>query len=164
MLPAESAVLVHLKSVGGILFVFHCVVVALLALCACKSDLNSHNGTSIFNVSLPLACVRRLRSAGNRVQKKDLRRGIISVPHEDLYCQDFFVPFCLIFIRPVTVFPPAGFYANTKPLTARQNTFTLTSKSSLPSETKRSSSVRPHSFANSRATESAILPPSDVQR
>lgn len=54
MLPAESAVLVHLESVGGILFVFHCVVVALLALCACKSDLNSHNGTSIFNVSLPL--------------------------------------------------------------------------------------------------------------
>ena len=46
VLLTESAVLVHLKSVGGILFVFHCVVVALLALCACKSDLNSHNGTS----------------------------------------------------------------------------------------------------------------------
>ena len=71
MLPAESAVLVHLESVGGILFVFHCVVVALLALSACKSDLNSHNGTSIFNVSLPLTCIRRLRSDENRVQKKD---------------------------------------------------------------------------------------------
>ena len=90
VLPAKSTVLVHLKSVGGILFVFHCVVVALLALCACKSDLNSHNGTSIFNVSLPLACFGRLRSAENRVQKKDLRRGITSVPHKDLRCQDFF--------------------------------------------------------------------------
>ncbi len=54
MLSAKSAILVHLESVGGIFLVFHCVVVALLALCACKSDLNSHNGTSIFNVSLPL--------------------------------------------------------------------------------------------------------------
>ena len=34
MLFAETAVLVHLKSVGRILLVLHCVVVALFALCA----------------------------------------------------------------------------------------------------------------------------------
>lgn len=34
VLPAETAVLVHLKSVRIILLVFHSVVVALFALCA----------------------------------------------------------------------------------------------------------------------------------
>jgi hypothetical protein len=65
VLFAESAVLVHFKSVGVVLLVFHCVVVALLAFCASECDFNSHNGTSRFteiffsftlrkSVSLPL--------------------------------------------------------------------------------------------------------------
>ncbi len=79
VLSAESAVLVHLESVGRILFVFHCVVVALLALSACKSDLNSHNGTSIFNVSLPLI-KRQLRSAVKPgTKKRPFFRGTTSV-------------------------------------------------------------------------------------
>ena len=48
VLFAEPAVLVHFKSVGVVLLVFHCVVVALFALCASKCDFNSHNGTSRF--------------------------------------------------------------------------------------------------------------------
>ena len=48
VLLAESAVLVHFKSVGIILLVFHCVVVALLTLCAGKCDFYSHDGTSRF--------------------------------------------------------------------------------------------------------------------
>ena len=46
MLLAEAAVLVHLQSVGTVLLVFHCVVVALLALSARHCDLYSHFGTS----------------------------------------------------------------------------------------------------------------------
>ena len=48
MLLAEPTILVHLKSVRVILLVFHCVVIALLALCTSKCDFNSHNGTSRF--------------------------------------------------------------------------------------------------------------------
>jgi len=46
MLTAEPAVLVHLKSVRVILLVLHSIIVSLLALCAGKSDLHSHFGTS----------------------------------------------------------------------------------------------------------------------
>ncbi len=46
MLLAELAVLVHLKSVGIVLLVFLCVVVALFALCASQCYLYSHIGTS----------------------------------------------------------------------------------------------------------------------
>ena len=42
---AEAAVLVHLKSVGVVLFVFHRVVVSLLALGAGKCDFYSHSFT-----------------------------------------------------------------------------------------------------------------------
>jgi len=48
VLSAEPAVLVHFKPVRIVLLVFHRVVVALFALCACKCDFNSHNGTSRF--------------------------------------------------------------------------------------------------------------------
>ena len=48
MFFAEPAVLIHFKSVRVILLVFHCVVVALFALCASECDLNSHDGTSRF--------------------------------------------------------------------------------------------------------------------
>lgn len=46
MLPAETAVLVHLQPVRCVLLVFNSVVVALLAFCASKSNLYSHDGTS----------------------------------------------------------------------------------------------------------------------
>ena len=48
MLFAKSAILVHFKSVGVVFLVFHCVVVALLALCAGEGNFHSHDGTSRF--------------------------------------------------------------------------------------------------------------------
>ena len=47
VLLAESAILLHLKTIGVILLVFHSVVVSLLALGASQSDFNTHNGTSL---------------------------------------------------------------------------------------------------------------------
>ena len=47
VLSAESAVLLHLETVGVILLVLHGVVVSLLALGASQSDFNAHNGTSL---------------------------------------------------------------------------------------------------------------------
>ena len=46
VLVAETAVLVHLKSVGVVLFVLHGVVVALLTLGASQGNFDSHVGTS----------------------------------------------------------------------------------------------------------------------
>ena len=46
MLAAETAVFVHLETVGIILLVLLRLVVSLLALTARQCDLNSHNGTS----------------------------------------------------------------------------------------------------------------------
>ena len=49
VLSAESAVLVELYSVRRVLLVLHGVVVTLFALCAGKSNFDSHsNGTSDF--------------------------------------------------------------------------------------------------------------------
>ena len=42
MLPAESAILLHLKAIGVILLVLHGVVVSLLAFVASERDLHSH--------------------------------------------------------------------------------------------------------------------------
>ena len=46
VLPAETTILVHFEPVRIVLLVFHRVVVALFALCACQSNLDSHFGTS----------------------------------------------------------------------------------------------------------------------
>ena len=46
VLVAETAVLVHLKSVGIVLLVLLGLVVSLLALAAYQGNLNSHIGTS----------------------------------------------------------------------------------------------------------------------
>ena len=72
MLAAEFAVLVHLKSVGVVLFVFLCVVVSLLALAARQCNLNSHFGTSWLdyagNLSRTLELrMRRCHMAANTV-------------------------------------------------------------------------------------------------
>jgi hypothetical protein len=48
VLFAEPAILVHLKPVRIVFLVFHCVVVALLALRASEGNFYSHNGTSRF--------------------------------------------------------------------------------------------------------------------
>jgi len=48
MLAAETAVLVHLKTIGIVLLVLLGLVVSLLALTACHCDLDSHSiGTSL---------------------------------------------------------------------------------------------------------------------
>ena len=47
VLLAESAILLHLETVGVILLVLHGVVVSLLALRASQSDFHAHNGTSL---------------------------------------------------------------------------------------------------------------------
>ena len=47
VLSAESAVLLHLETVGVILLVLHGIVVSLLALRASQSDFHAHNGTSL---------------------------------------------------------------------------------------------------------------------
>ena len=47
VLFAESAILIHFKSVRVVLFVFHCVVIALLAFCTSEGNFNSHDGTSV---------------------------------------------------------------------------------------------------------------------
>jgi hypothetical protein len=52
MLLAESAILLHLKTIGVILLVFHSVVVSLLALRASQSDFYAHYGTSLKIASL----------------------------------------------------------------------------------------------------------------
>ena len=46
MLAADSAVLIPLKPVGGMLFVFHRVIVPLFALRAGESDSDSHDLTA----------------------------------------------------------------------------------------------------------------------
>ena len=46
MLFAKSTILIHLKSVRVVLFVFDSIIVALFALCTCQCDFNSHFGTS----------------------------------------------------------------------------------------------------------------------
>ena len=52
VLSAESAVLLHLETVGVVLLVLHGVVVSLLALRASQSDFHAHNGTSLKFASL----------------------------------------------------------------------------------------------------------------
>jgi hypothetical protein len=48
MLLAETAILIHLKTVGIVLLVFHRVVISLLAFCAGERYSNAHNsGTSL---------------------------------------------------------------------------------------------------------------------
>ena len=47
VLSAESAVFLHLETVGVVLLVLHGVVVSLLALRASQSDFHAHNGTSL---------------------------------------------------------------------------------------------------------------------
>jgi hypothetical protein len=52
MLLAESAILLHLETVGVILLVLHGIVVSLLALGASHGDFYAHNGTSLKIASL----------------------------------------------------------------------------------------------------------------
>ena len=52
VLLAESAILLHLETIGVILLVLHRIVVSLLALGASQSDFNAHNGTSLKIASL----------------------------------------------------------------------------------------------------------------
>ena len=52
VLSAEPAILLHFKTVGVVLLVFHRVVVSLLALIASQSHFNAHFGTSLKIASL----------------------------------------------------------------------------------------------------------------
>ena len=47
VLPAERAVLLHLKTLRVVLLVLHLVVVSLLAIGASQGYLNAHNGTGV---------------------------------------------------------------------------------------------------------------------
>jgi hypothetical protein len=47
MFLAESAILLHFKPIGVVLFVLHGVVVSLLAFGTSESDFNAHYGTSL---------------------------------------------------------------------------------------------------------------------
>lgn len=46
VLAAESAILLHFKTVGIVLLVLDGIVVSLLAVIASESDFNAHYGTS----------------------------------------------------------------------------------------------------------------------
>ena len=48
----ETAILVHFKTIRGVLLVFHCIVVSLFAFVASKCDFYSHRGASISIASL----------------------------------------------------------------------------------------------------------------
>ena len=50
MLLAETAILVHFKSVRIVLLVLDSVVIALLAFSAGQCDFNSHFGTSVYGL------------------------------------------------------------------------------------------------------------------
>ena len=52
VLTAETAVLVHLETIGIVLLVLFRLVVSLLALTACQCDFNSHDGTSRFTENI----------------------------------------------------------------------------------------------------------------
>ena len=61
MFAAETAVLVHFKSVRIILLVFVCVIISLLALGACQCDLDSHFYRHLlieFGAKLPFCAVK----------------------------------------------------------------------------------------------------------
>lgn len=63
MLPAETAILIHLKTIGIVLLVFERIVVALLALCTGKSDLCTHKtAPPVFLASL------------NRIKKLNIKK------------------------------------------------------------------------------------------
>jgi hypothetical protein len=81
MLSAESAVLVHLKSVGRVLFVLHRVVVALLAFRAGQSDFDSHNGTSIINVPPSFAFRRSVFAPKSGRKKRTLQKEVYTQYH-----------------------------------------------------------------------------------
>jgi len=69
VLAAETAVLVHLKSVGIIFLVFLSVIIPLLAFAACESDLYSH-------CSVPPVYSDIVREFGDKVASTFLR-GIL---------------------------------------------------------------------------------------
>ena len=81
MLSAEAAVLVHLQTVGIVLFVFHRVVIPLLALCAGERYSNAHSGTSSKNLRTP---------GTGKAQKPQSRTMPVRLPEEaginGLYC------------------------------------------------------------------------------
>ena len=117
VLSAELAILVHFKSVGIILLVFHCVVIALLAFSTSKCYFNSHNGTSRFteiffccfiavNASLSFSfqdtltvfvaygkqhTVPQKQFRTESTQKKRLLRGTTIISHLSTSVKPFFI-------------------------------------------------------------------------
>ena len=76
---AETTILVHLESVRIVLLVFHCVVVALLALSAGECNFYSHDGTSrfteIFDAIVP---VRQRRPPSDETAFLTHNRGVFA--------------------------------------------------------------------------------------
>ncbi len=54
MLLAETAILIHFKSVRIVFLVLDSVVIALLAFSAGQCDLDSHFGTSVYGINFAL--------------------------------------------------------------------------------------------------------------
>ena len=80
MLSAEPAILVHFKSVRIVFLVFHRVVVALFAFCACKCDFYSHNGTSRFT-EIFFSFLRILRTLKKKRLPQNTRRILYFSPN-----------------------------------------------------------------------------------
>ena len=121
MLPAKSAILVHLKTIGIVLLVFDGVVIALFALCACHCNFYSHLWHLLIFGILPSAGLlprskdppsasflcfavpfykdaqsfARLIRTGVKIyaQKKDPRRGDITITHSCQKVKNYFYDF-----------------------------------------------------------------------
>ena len=74
VLSAESAVLLHLETIGVILLVLHGVVVSLLALGASQSDFHAHNGTSLILPPCITSSSKNLEAATTKATAK-LKKG-----------------------------------------------------------------------------------------
>ena len=66
MLLAETAILLHLKTIGRILLVLLLVVVALLALSASQGDLDSHCSAPPLSVNKPPSRLQAARENGHK--------------------------------------------------------------------------------------------------
>jgi hypothetical protein len=75
VLLAESAILLHLETVGVILLVLHGVVVSLLALRASQSDFYAHNGTSLNTASLYHPAQRKFRKRSTTNYRPGLKKA-----------------------------------------------------------------------------------------
>ena len=103
MLLAESAVLVHFKSVGIVLLVLHGVVVALFAFCTRQCNFNSHFRHLLFSCPFRHYCLPQPRNCGfngepcaKKTHKKiSPIRGTYIIPQIEGLVNSFLIRFLL---------------------------------------------------------------------